>query len=39
MLTSDETLKKFEGETMEIMPTDKKRICIPVHNHVGSHEE
>lgn len=39
MLTYDETLKKFEGETMEIMPTDKKRICIPVHNHVGSHEE
>jgi len=39
MITYDEALKKFEGETMEIMPTDKKRICIPVHNHVGSQEE
>ena len=39
MISYDEALKRFEGETMEIMPTDKKRICIPVHNHVGSQEE
>lgn len=38
MITYDEALKKFEGETMEVTPTDKKRICIPVHNHVGSQE-
>ena len=38
MITYDDAAKKFEGETMEITPTDKKRICIPVHNHVGSHE-
>ncbi len=38
MITYDEAAKKFEGETMEVTPTDKKRICIPVHNHVGSHE-
>ena len=38
MITYDEALKKFEGETMEITPTDKKRICIPVHGHVGSQE-
>lgn len=38
MITYSEALKKFEGETMEVTPTDKKRICIPVHNHIGSGE-
>lgn len=38
MIKYEDALKKFEGETMEVTPTDKKRICIPVHNHVGSHE-
>ena len=38
MISYDEALKKFEGETMEVTPTDKKRICIPVHNHIGSQE-
>lgn len=39
MIKYEDALKQFEGETMEIMPTDKKRICIPIHNHVGSQEE
>ncbi len=39
MITSEEALKKFEGETTEATPTDKERICIPVHNFVGAKEE
>lgn len=39
MITRAEALKIFEGETMEVTPTDKKRICIPVHNFVGAKEE
>ncbi|MBE6453895.1 MAG: hypothetical protein E7017_03300 [Alphaproteobacteria bacterium] len=39
MITREEALKKFEGETIEITPTDKERICIPVHNFVGAKEE
>ena len=38
MITYEDAAKKFEGETMEVTPTDKKRICIPIHNHVGSQE-
>ena len=38
MISYEDALKKFEGETIEITPTDKKRICIPIHNHVGSQE-
>lgn len=30
MITYEDAAKKFEGETMEIVPTAKKRICIPV---------
>lgn len=38
MISYEDALKKFEGETLEVTPTDKKRICIPVHNHIGSKE-
>jgi len=38
MITREQASKMFEGETIEITPTDKKRICIPVHNHIGSKE-
>lgn len=39
MITREDALKKFEGETVEITPTAKKRVCIPVHNFVGAKEE
>jgi len=39
MITREDAMKKFEGETVEVTPTDKKRICIPVHNFVGAKEE
>lgn len=38
MITHEQAAKMFENETMEVTPTDKKRICIPVHGHVGSKE-
>ena len=38
MITHEQAAKLFEGEAMEVTPTDKKRICIPVHNHIGSKE-
>ena len=37
MITYQKALKTFEGETMEVTPTGKKRICIPVMtNFVGA---
>ena len=39
MITREDALKKFEGETIEVTPTDKERICIPVHNFAGAKEE
>lgn len=39
MITYEEALKRFEGETIEAVQTEKERICIPVHNFVGAKEE
>ena len=39
MITREDALKKLEGETIEATPTDKERICIPVHNFMGAKEE
>ena len=39
MITREEALKKLEGDVYEITPTDKERICIPVHGFVGAKEE
>lgn len=39
MITREDALKKFEGDTFEVTPTDKERICIPVHKFVGAKEE
>lgn len=38
-MTREEALKKLEGETFEITPTDQKRICIPIHNFAGAKQE
>jgi hypothetical protein len=39
MLTREEAAKIFEGETIECTPTDRKRVCVPIHNFVGAKEE
>lgn len=39
MITREDALKKFAGETTEITPTDRERICIPIHNFIGAKEE
>lgn len=39
MITREAAMKKFEGETFEVTPTEKERICIPVHNFVGAEEQ
>ena len=39
MISRKDALKKFEGDTTEITPTDKERICIPIHGFVGAKEE
>lgn len=39
MINYDEALKKFEGETMEILPSDLKRIVIPAYGFVGATDQ